>query len=270
MSQAQSELVAEPGAAPPRFSVPGGVRAYAVGDIHGQAGLLRTLQGMIDADIAASPPAKIVEIYLGDYIDRGPESAAVIEALTQPRPHRTVFLRGNHEDYLDLFLAGRDVLSPWLKRGGLATLASYGIDPRFKANQAPRRRALVSAMPGPHRAFIASLKLGYRLGDVFFVHAGIRPGVPIERQERDDLLTIRRAFLEGDPVLPVRVVHGHTPQREPQVTPYRIGIDTGAFATGRLTCAVLEGDGVRFLSTNTRPAGRERADEPAGAPSRLD
>ncbi len=229
--------------------MPPGVRAYAIGDIHGHLALLTALQGAIDADIAAMGPANIVEIYLGDYIDRGPDSAGVIERLLAGRAHRTVFLRGNHEDYLQLFLAGRDVLEPWLRYGGLATLASYGVNPRLSGKPVALRNALAHAMPRAHQDFIAGLKLAYRLGDVVFVHAGVRPGVPLEAQSRADLLTIRRDFIHGDPPLPMRVVHGHTPHRTPQVTPYRVGIDTGAFASGILTCAVMEAGEVRFLST---------------------
>lgn len=229
--------------------MPAGVRAYAVGDIHGHLALLEEIQRLIDADIAAAPPAQVVEIYLGDYIDRGPDSAGVIERLLAPRPHRTVFLRGNHEDYPQRLIAGQDVIAEWMHVGGHATLASYGVSPRLATRASALRSAFGEAMPATHRAFIEGLKLAYQLGDVMFVHAGVRPGVPLDEQARADLLTIRGPFIEGDPPLPVRVVHGHTPQRAPQVTPYRVGIDTGAFATGRLTCAVLEGDSVRFLST---------------------
>ncbi|MEM9224563.1 MAG: metallophosphoesterase family protein [Pseudomonadota bacterium] len=231
------------------FSVPPGVRVYAVGDIHGHLGLLRRLQGMIDTDIAAHSPANIIEVYLGDYIDRGPDSCGVIDHLSRPRPHRTVFLRGNHEDYPERFLNGDDVLEMWLHNGGIETLASYGLSVGRMTRPSALRRAFSAALPSTHLTFLKNLKLAYHLGDVFFVHAGIRPGVPLSAQSRDDLLLIRREFIEHSPALPVRVVHGHTPRREPDVTRFRVGIDTGAFATGRLTCAVLEGPDVRFLHT---------------------
>ncbi|MEM0907566.1 MAG: metallophosphoesterase family protein, partial [Pseudomonadota bacterium] len=211
----------------PTFSIPDGVRAYAVGDIHGHLDFLLEIQALIDRDSAAQTPAKVVEIYLGDYIDRGPQSAGVIEHLCQPRPHRTVFLRGNHEDYPEAFLAGEDNLAQWLRNGGANTLASYGVSAGPTARADTVRRAFRAALPANHRTFLASLNLGYRLGEVFFVHAGIRPGVALDAQAREDLVMIRREFIENDPPLPVRVVHGHTPQREPQVRPYRIGVDTG-------------------------------------------
>lgn len=233
----------------PEFRVPEGVRAYAVGDIHGEIGLLESLQALIDADIAANAPAHVVEIYLGDYIDRGPDPAGVVQRLCRPRPHRTVFLRGNHEDYIQRFLAGQDMLAEWMHVGGGTTLASYGADPRLVLRADAMRAALEEVLPQPHRDFFAGLKLAYRLGDVMFVHAGVRPGVALDAQAREDLLMIRRPFLDGDPKLPARIVHGHTRLKAPEVRPYRIGVDTGAFATGRLTCAVLEGADVRFLST---------------------
>jgi len=233
----------------PRFAVPEGVRAYAVGDIHGHLTLLDEIQAQIDADIAGAPARTVVEIYLGDYIDRGPDSAGVIARLLEGRPHRTVFLRGNHEDYPQRVMGGQDVVKAWMRVGGDTTLASYGLDPRLARRPGDLRTALLDAVPEAHRGFLKRLSLAYRLGDVLFVHAGVRPGVPLDAQSRVDLLTIRGDFIADDPPMPVRVVHGHTPHRTPQMTPYRIGIDTGAFATGCLTCAVLEDADVRFLST---------------------
>ena len=241
--------------APPQhrtFTLSDGVRVYAIGDIHGHLALLEQLQGLIDEDLAARPAGRAIEVYLGDYVDRGPDSAGVVEALAGPPPEglERVCLIGNHEDFLLQFLDDPSVLQSWLDNGGLATLASYGVvAASVEAEPDKVRAAFREALPAHHLRFFHDLALGHRVGDVLFVHAGIRPDVPIEAQDPHDLMWIRGPFLGFDGPLPVRVVHGHTPVRAPTVTPYRIGIDTGAFATGILTCAVLEGADVRFLST---------------------
>jgi serine/threonine protein phosphatase 1 len=236
----------------PTFAVPEGVRVYAVGDIHGHLDLLERMQGLIDEDFAAHPAGRAIEVYLGDYVDRGPASAGVVEALGGPPPDglERVCLIGNHEEFLLQFLDEPLILQNWLDNGGHATLASYGVAAAsLGAEPNEVAAALREALPEHHLRFFNDLALGHRIGDVLFVHAGIRPGVPIEAQDPHDLMWIRTPFLGHDGPLPVRVVHGHTPVRAPVVTPYRIGIDTGAFATGVLTCAVLEGPDVRFLST---------------------
>jgi serine/threonine protein phosphatase 1 len=233
--------------------LPEGVRVYAVGDVHGHLALLDELLAMIDSDIAAAAPADVVEVFLGDYVDRGPDSAGVIERLCQRAAHgdRTrVFLRGNHEIYMAEFLRDPAVLMQWLPNGAGPTLASYGVavdDTRFDAERI--RAAFRTAVPAHHVAFLDGLQWMHRMGDVLFAHAGIRPGVPPEEQSPEDLCLIRGEFLKHTRPLPVRVVHGHTPMRQPDVTPWRISIDTGAFATGRLTCAVIEGAEVGILST---------------------
>lgn len=236
----------------PTFAVPDGIRVYAVGDIHGHLDLLERMQRLIDDDLAAHPADRAIEVYLGDYVDRGPDSAGVVEALAGPPAEglERICLIGNHEDFLLQFLDEPLILQNWLDNGGHATLASYGVaaDP-VAAEPDEVVSAFRAALPEHHVRFFHDLALGHRVGDVLFVHAGIRPGVPIEAQDPHDLMWIRSPFLGYDGPLPVRVVHGHTPVREPIVTPYRIGIDTGAFATGILTCAVLEGADVRFLST---------------------
>lgn len=245
---------AQRGSDAPPPALAGGMRAYAVGDIHGQLHLLDDLLRQIDADVAAGAPAEVVEIYLGDYVDRGPESAGVIDRLCDRQARqdgrRRVFLRGNHEVYLSEFLRDPGILPEWAHNGGVTTIGSYGVNPRpVPPDPVAIHEAFLAAFPERHRAFLDGLSWVLRLGDVLFVHAGIRPDVPLEAQSPDDLCLIRHEFLNHDGPLPVRVVHGHTPVREPVATRWRISVDTGAFATGRLTCAVIEGADVRFLQT---------------------
>jgi serine/threonine protein phosphatase 1 len=241
----------EGGEAAPRL--PQGVRAYAVGDVHGQLHLLDDILSRIDADRQANPADSSVEVFLGDYVDRGPDSAGVIDRLigrAEEANHPCIFLCGNHEVYVTSFLSDPAILPEWLHNGGMTTLASYGVDAMAPPqDEHAIQEAFRAAFPERHRAFLAGLDLMHRIGDVVFVHAGIRPGVAPEDQAADDLLLIRQEFLRHTKPLPVRVVHGHTPMREPEATPWRVSVDTGAFATGRLTCAVLEDDAVRFLST---------------------
>lgn len=235
-------------------ALPHDVRAYAIGDIHGQLHLLDELLTTIDADIAAGAPAHVTEVFLGDYVDRGPDSAGVVDRLCE-RAQRTdgrrrVFLRGNHEIYLAEFLRGAPILEEWGNNGGVTTIGSYGVNPRpVPLDPDALREELAEAVPDRHREFLDQLDWMYRLGDVLFVHAGIRPGVPLEAQATEDLCLIRQEFLSYEGPLPVRVVHGHTPMKDAVATPWRVSVDTGAFATGILTCAVMEGTDVRFLQT---------------------
>ena len=243
------------GRAGPRFALPPDVRAYAIGDVHGQLALLERLRDAIAEDINQFPIGHSVEIFLGDYVDRGPDSRGVVDYLVgvsqddHTVSSEQVFLRGNHETYVTDFLSDPSMLPSWVGNGGASTLASYDVavntsspDPLSTYVEFSER------LPREHRTFLENLHDGYKIGEVLFVHAGIRPNVAIDKQRIEDLLLIRQEFLEARK-LPVRVVHGHTPVREPEVTPYRINVDTAAFATGRLTCAVLEGAEVRFLST---------------------
>lgn len=235
---------------PSRFRIPDGVRVYAIGDVHGHRDLLEALLAAIDEDLAQSPVERALEITLGDYIDRGPDSRGVLQLLsTRPPSGRTrISLRGNHEDFLLAFVKNPGVLYGWAQNGGIETLGSYGVHvARGAVDPAAVHMEFLAALPEHHLSFLQGLALTHREGDVLCVHAGIRPGVPLDAQDPDDLTTIRRAFLESDDALPVRVVHGHTPTETPTVTPYRIGIDTGAFATGVLTCCALEGGDYRFI-----------------------
>ena len=238
--------------APPR--VPDDRRIYVVGDIHGRIDLLARLHAMILADAETAPDRKRVLIYLGDYVDRGPGSFEVVDALIyQPLAgFEAVHLMGNHEDMMLEFLDGPPA-PLWTANGGIATLASYGVEPPaalfHPADLETFRRRLQEAMPEDHLRFLQNLRFYHIEGDYFFVHAGVRPGVPLDAQEPREMMWIRDRFLISDGDFGKRVVHGHTPSLLPEVYDNRIGIDTGAFYTGRLTCLVLEGAEHRFLHT---------------------
>ena len=238
-------------AAAPRGSVPEGTRIYAVGDIHGRLDLLESVLAKIDADAAINPPLNVIRVFLGDYIDRGPDSKRVLDRLVNccaTRP--TVCLLGNHEAFLREFLTKPDVLPVWGRCGGLETLLSYGLAPKNETDvqgQQELAAELDRILPSSHREFLSSLRQHFLCGDFFFVHAGVRPGICLTKQSEDDLLWIREDFLLSEDYFGKVVVHGHTPVPEPEVRPNRINIDTGAYATGRLTCLVLENDTIGFI-----------------------
>ena len=204
----------------------------------------------IVADLAARPVARATVVHIGDLIDRGPDSAGVVARAMAPFPVpgvRVVALAGNHEAMMEQALAGeKNAAAGWLAFGGWDTLASWGAKPGANRRDWP---ALVPAAP---RAFLATRPLLHRAGSYIFVHAGIRPGVPLIRQTRQDLITIREPFLSAAEGLPGGgrnwvVVHGHTPEVAPGVTERRIGIDTGAVLGGMLTAVVLEDDRLHFI-----------------------
>lgn len=233
---------------------PPGRRLYAIGDVHGRDDLLAALLAAIRADAADAGAGDNLLVGLGDYIDRGPDSAAVLERLSHLHWDDFAFvpLKGNHEHLMLRFLEAPDEGGPWLANGGAATLASYGVpigtDPPERARYAGWRDALDRALPAHHRRFLASLALSHDVGDYLFVHAGIRPGIPLAAQSDQDLIWIRGAFLNATENFGRLVVHGHSIELEPDLRPNRIGIDTGAFATGRLTAVAISGDQVRFLT----------------------
>jgi serine/threonine protein phosphatase 1 len=231
--------------------VPEGVRVYAIGDIHGRADLLDPLLERIDADAEAFPVARRIEVFVGDYVDRGPASPAVLDRLiARSRTHEIVFLKGNHEAYFLEFLKDPAVLSEWQRYGALETLVSYNLTPSLNADareQARLSAALKRALPDSHRRFLANLKVSFTCGDFFFAHAGVRPGIPLARQREEDLLWIREDFLLSEADFTKIVVHGHTPVLKPEVHMNRINIDTGAYATNRLTCLVLDRDEMLFI-----------------------
>ncbi len=231
-----------------------GRRVYAVGDIHGRLDLLVTLEGLIRRDLAGAPPAHSCLVFLGDYVDRGPASREVIDHLLERPPlcNEQVFLRGNHEQVLLDVLSSANRLEEWVSFGGMETLASYGIKPRLSLGAeaaADVQREFAARFPAPHLAFLNATRLTFETPNHFFVHAGIDPRRSLEQQRPSDLMWIREPFLASTKQYPKIIVHGHTPVRRAEIHPNRINIDTGAFVTGRLTCAVIDDTACRFLHT---------------------
>jgi serine/threonine protein phosphatase 1 len=231
-------------------SLPADLRVYAVGDIHGRADLLIETIERIDDDLRRRPIAQAVEVYLGDYIDRGPHSKTVIDLLAvRLVRNRAVCLRGNHESLMEGFLRDPGNLAPWLQLGGMQTLASYGVRPRPGKidTETDLYRRFWGAFPRAHELFLQCLRYSFCCGDFLFVHAGIRPGRLIERQDIQDLLWIRHEFLNSTQDHGRFVVHGHTPAPHPDIRKNRINIDTGAWRTGVLTCVAIEGATILVL-----------------------
>lgn len=233
----------------------GGERIYAVGDIHGRLDLLTEMIGRIHADLAARPHPRPLLVFLGDYVDRGPDSRGVIETLIGLKQGRlpTAFLLGNHDRYVQAYLEDPewyDLTFHWLAEnlGGSRTLASYGIAEADPARPAATRDPFAAAFPPSHKAFLDSASLWMRRGGYLFVHAGIRPGVALDAQDPEDLIWIREPFLTSGDDFGFKVVHGHTICKAVEHHPNRIAVDTGAFRTGILSCVVLEGDGVQLLT----------------------
>jgi serine/threonine protein phosphatase 1 len=234
-----------------RPRVPTGIRIFAVGDIHGRLDLLDRVLKAIDSDVVEFPIGDAVEVFVGDYVDRGPDSRQVLDRLiARSCTRRTIFLRGNHEVFLAQFIHNPSILRQWQRIGGLETLMSYGLSPSINADTATQDRlatGLDQAMPFTHRRFLDELKTSFTCGDFYFVHAGVRPGVPLAEQRQEDLLWIRQEFLLHKQDYGKIIVHGHTPAPHVEVHTNRINIDTGAYATGNLTCLVLEGDTIRLI-----------------------
>ncbi|MCX7303934.1 MAG: metallophosphoesterase family protein [Hyphomicrobiales bacterium] len=223
---------------------------YAVGDIHGRADLLQHVHGLIERDWQERPAARRLEVYLGDYVDRGPDSASVVSTLRKRSGKcRIMALRGNHEAVLLRFLEGRIPDREWLEWGGAATALSYGVSP---SREAIVSAALSRAIPLEDMEFLRGLRASYRYGPYFFAHAGVLPNRPLEEQVAEDLLWIRKPFLEHTASFGAIVVHGHTPNAEPQLRPNRINLDTGAYATHRLTCLRVDSSGAAVIGTDTQ------------------
>lgn len=226
------------------------MRLYAVGDIHGCLPQLEQLLELIARDSHGARGRNHV-VFVGDYIDRGPDSKGVIDRLLAPmRGFTTTWLLGNHDQTLLDFLGDPSLYREWKNFGAAETLVSYGVSPpRFDddAAFAVARDQLRQCMPDEHIAFLRRLEEWAVFGDYFFVHAGIRPGIPLDQQDKQDLMWIRGEFLDSQSDFGKVIVHGHTPVDQPESKPNRIGIDTGAYATGRLTAVVLEGTERRFL-----------------------
>ena len=247
-------------------SVPLGLAVYAIGDVHGRFDLLTSLMAQIrlDADQHSDDRERLI-VFLGDYIDRGLDSRQVIDSMVagEPQGFRVVHLLGNHEQAMLEFLDGQSIGADWLTYGGLETLYSYGVQlkgmPNTAAAVSELRDALRKAVPADHLHFMRRCILTHSEGDYLFVHAGVRPGVRLDHQSPIDLLWIRDEFLESRSRFEGRVVvHGHTISDKPQNRPHRINVDTGAFASGRLTSLVLRGATRRFLTTGT-PIGTRAA-----------
>jgi serine/threonine protein phosphatase 1 len=229
-------------------SLPPGRRIYAIGDIHGCARQLAGLHDVIAGDLAARPVASALLLHIGDYVDRGADTAGVIARLLNGCPipgMDMVNLMGNHESTMLEALTGeRAAGTDWLFAGGKAALQSYGIDP-----EGPRD-VWADVIPRAHQDFLRDLVLMHREGGYAFIHAGVRPGIALEDQARDDLLRSRQPFLYSEADFGAVVVHGHTPVKVPVVRHNRIAIDTGAVFGGQMTCVVLEGDTLGFLTSD--------------------
>jgi len=243
--QDNSEPIASP-------RIPDGLRVYAIGDIHGCARALDELHRRIADDIAEARPERVLLVYLGDYVDRGPDSSGVIESLTREPPVNAerVFLKGNHEAMMLAFLEGRLTTSDWRLYGGTETLQSYGVNVRQVLSTAGAEQLpgeLNKQLPDVHRRWLDRLMLSFQIGDYFFCHAGARPGVALAEQSENDLLWIREEFIDSPHQFEHVIVHGHTPVSRPEVLTNRINIDTAAYLTGILTGVALEGTGQRLI-----------------------
>jgi serine/threonine protein phosphatase 1 len=227
-------------------------RLYVIGDIHGRFDLLERMIELINADIKVRGNQCLI-VTLGDYIDRGPDSRAVVDRLlNNPFSGNFIPLKGNHEALLDSFLENPAEGATWWRLGGWETLKSYGIAAKPRMTRRGFTKVatqLREALSRQQLEFFKSLKTSLIVGNYFLCHAGVRPGIALEHQREEDLLWIRDEFLDAQIDFGKIVVHGHTPVRDPDVQANRINIDTGAFLTGRLTCIVLEEGRHRFLVT---------------------
>ena len=230
---------------------PDGTVVYAIGDVHGRLDLLTRMHAEIVADRERRRPADWRVVHLGDYVDRGPDSKGVVEFICRAgaSDRRFISLAGNHDvGFLD-FLAEADPHGIFANYGGAQTALSYGAELDFDslAEFAMSHRALAQAVPEKHLAFLRSLLYSVEFGDFFFCHAGIRPDVPLASQDPQDLTWIREEFLCHAKLHPKVIVHGHTPVAEPELRANRVNVDTGAFATGRLTALVVDGADKQLL-----------------------
>ncbi len=240
-------------------SAPEGIRLYAIGDIHGRLDLLESLLDLIRSDQEGRTEAPVILIFLGDYIDRGPDSKGVVDRLIEgfPSPYFSLFLKGNHEELLLSFIRDPIPSLNWIRNGGDAALASYGVNVETVRQAfwggaqglAGAAESFRAALPASHLAFYKRLRTSCRFGDYFFVHAGVRPEAPLDEQTEEDMLWIRNEFLSSTRDFGAVVVHGHTPTRLPQELANRIALDTYAVRTGKLTALGIEGQRRWFLST---------------------
>jgi serine/threonine protein phosphatase 1 len=236
---------------PAGFRIGGDLRLYAVGDVHGRVDLLDAVLRKIDADLETRPVRRAVRIFLGDYVDRGRHSRDVIDRLIALGDRCEVqCLKGNHEQVFVDYIRNPATFQSWRAIGGLETLTSYGLACPLNPGGEEQHRLwteLRAALPPRHLAFLGQLKPSLTIDDLFFVHAGVRPGVALDSQAEMDLIWIRDEFLRYQRAFDKFIVHGHTPVRAPEIRLNRIDIDTGAYITGRLTCLWIEGDRFGFL-----------------------
>lgn len=248
----RSRKTSSQGQLKPLPRIPDGQVVYAVGDIHGRLDLLQRAAEAIARDIEGLSAVEPMTVFIGDYIDRGPSSRGVLDRLVASAfPTPIIPLLGNHETMLLGFLEDAALLQRWRNLGGLETLFSYGVDVREAMTGRGFEVAhysLLRSFPDEHRRFLQSLSRSVTVGDYFFCHAGVRPGVPLTEQDPEDLIWIRDEFLTSDVDHGKVVVHGHTPVPQPDLRPNRINLDTGAFATGRLTCLRLYGESQTILA----------------------
>lgn len=231
---------------------------YAIGDVHGCLEELQAAEAAIAEDMRLIGRNGLV-VLLGDYVDRGPLSSQVLDHLIQPSEYgfKRICLCGNHDDLFLRFLDEPEKYPEWFQLGGEQTLMSYGINLHYLTSRQPGkpiriREILADAVPATHRSFLQDLPLSLKIGNIFFVHAGIRPGIPLEEQLEEDLLWIREPFITTGPKLPsLLVIHGHTPQPDPDIGEQRLGIDTGAFSTGKLSVLRIESGTMRFLPSRS-------------------
>lgn len=234
-----------------------GELVYAIGDIHGRADLLNELFGLIRTDLAREGQSseRVTIVFLGDYVDRGLQSKAVIDLILAQDwgQIRTVFLKGNHEQTLLDFLEEPGIGPEWFEYGGRETLMSYGVTiPRLISDGSQWQQMAADfkkRLPTDHRMFLKNLMSWFELGQCYFVHAGVDPSKPMDKQQDSDRLWIRDRFLENTKRWERIVIHGHTPEAQPIWNGRRIGVDSGAYITNKLTAACIRGSAVKFLST---------------------
>lgn len=233
---------------------PEGIRIFAIGDVHGRLDLLQKMHETIHADLAANPPSDWRIVHLGDYVDRGSDSAGVLEFLSTGAASDESFicLAGNHDAGFAEFLDHPEAEGLFARYGGADTARSYGVEINFNEPGAFRQGhvALVRAVPESHRTFLKTLRRSFSMGDFFFCHAGVRPGVPLDGQDGEDLIWIRNEFLNYPGLFEKIVVHGHTPGPEAEIMANRVNLDTKAFQSGVLTALRIDGQDKRIVSVS--------------------
>ncbi len=235
-------------------TTPANTRVYAIGDVHGYLELLQRLHNQINADLEKRPISNHRIIFLGDYIDRGPDSAGCVEYLIKlmAQNKNVICLKGNHEDKLERFLIDPiAVADSFFKYGGADCAQSYGVDMKgyrgANKQKLDKREALDENIPSHHKKFYTQLLKTVTYGDYLFTHAGIRPGVALDQQTDHDLMWIRSEFISHHGLFDKVIIHGHTPAYPMEILPNRINADTHAYHTGVLSCIVLDGTDYRLI-----------------------